>query len=117
MKKLLKSFLYALNGIGVAFRDQRNLKVQATIALLTIGAGFYFNITPMEWCLILLSIGLVMGLEMVNSAIEDVVNLVTKERSSLAGKVKDMAAGAVLIFSAIAVVVGVIIFRKYLMIG
>lgn len=115
MKGFLKSFIYALNGIGASLREQRNLKVQAIVALITISAGCYFDITSVEWGLILLCIGLVMGLEMINSAIESLVDLVTRERKPLAGKIKDMAAGAVLFTSVTAVVVGVIIFRKYLL--
>lgn len=115
MKDFFKSFIYALNGIGASMREQRNLKVQTTVALITIGAGCYFDITSVEWGLILLSIGLVMGLEMINSAIESLVDLVTRERIPLAGKIKDVAAGAVLFTSVTAVVVGVIIFRKYLL--
>lgn len=115
MKQFFKSFIYALHGIGTAMRDQRNLKVQVIIALITIGAGFYFGITATEWCLILFAIALVIGLEIINSAIEGLVDLVTRERNPLAGKIKDMAAGAVLFASAIAVIIGLLIFRKYLM--
>lgn len=115
MKEFLRSFVYAVNGIRASFRDQRNLKVQAIIAFITVGAGFYFDITATEWSLILLSIAAVMGLEMINTAMESLVDLVTTERKPLAGKVKDVAAGAVLFASVIAVILGIIIFRKYLM--
>lgn len=114
MKGFFESFKYALKGIRSSIDEQRNLKVQSVVAIITIGAGFYFRITAIEWCVILLVIGLVMGLEMVNSAVESLVDLVTKERKPLAGKVKDVAAGAVLFASIIAVVIGVLIFRKYL---
>lgn len=83
------------------------------MALLTIAAGFFFGITGMEWCAILLCIAMVLGLEMVNTAMENLVNLVTKEQHPLAGKVKDIAAGAVAFASLISVVVGVIVFWKY----
>ena len=116
MKEFFKSFIYALNGIGVSLREQRNLKVQSIIALLTVGAGFYFDITLTEWCVILFAIALVIGLEMINCAVESLVDLVTRERRPLAGKVKDIAAGAVLFASVIAVILGVIIFRKYLLV-
>ena len=115
MREFFRSFIYAVNGIRASFRDQRNLKVQFMIALITVLAGFYFNITATEWSLILLSIAAVMGFEMMNTAMESLVDLVTRERKPLAGKVKDVAAGAVLFASIIAVIIGVIIFRKYLM--
>lgn len=115
MKSFFKSFTYAIRGIWSSIADQRNLKVQIVIAMIVIGAGFYFDITATEWCIILICIGLVIGLEMINSAIESVVDLVTLERKPLAGKIKDIAAGAVLISSIISVIIGVIIFRKYML--
>ena len=115
MRKFLKSVLYAIHGIWSGIADQRNLKVQVVIAGLVVGAGFYFRISSIEWCIILLCIGLVIGLEMINSAIESLVDLVTMERKPLAGKIKDIAAGAVLVVSIIAVVIGVLIFRKYVL--
>lgn len=116
MKYFLRSFVYAVNGIWSGVADQQNLKIQIGVALMVVGAGFYFRITPVEWCIILLCIGLVLGLEMMNSAIESLVDLVTLERKPLAGRIKDIAAGAVLLVSAIAVVVGVVVFRKYIII-
>jgi diacylglycerol kinase len=113
MKYFFKSFVYAINGIWSGVADQLNLKVQIGVALLVTGAGFYYGIAPMEWCVILLCIGLVLGLEMMNSAIESLVDLVTRERHPLAGRIKDIAAGAVLLVSFISVVIGVIVFRKY----
>ena len=115
MREFFKSFVYALNGIRASFRDQRNVKVQSIVALITVVAGLYFRITPTEWSLILLSIAAVIGLEMMNTAMESLVDLVTTERKPLAGKVKDVAAGAVLFASVIALILGIIIFRKYLM--
>lgn len=115
MKTFLQSVIYAINGIWSGIADQRNLKVQILVAAITIGAGFYFDITRTEWCLILVCIGSVLGLEMMNSAIENLVDLVTLERNPLAGRIKDIAAGAVLMVSVISVIVGLIIFRKYIL--
>ena len=115
LKKFFRSFLYAVQGIFVSIGDQRNLKVQILVALITVGAGFYFRITATEWCAILLTIALVIGLEMMNSAVENLVDLVTRKQDPLAGKVKDIAAGAVLFASIIAVIIGVLVFKKYLM--
>ncbi len=113
MRKFLKSFVYAFNGIFVSAKDHRNLIVQIVIALITVAAGFHFRITPVEWCIILLTISIVIGFEMINTAMEDLVDLVTQERKPLAGRIKDIAAGAVLFAAVIAVMVGVMIFKKY----
>lgn len=113
MNNFLKSFVFAIRGLGVAFRYERNLKVQLVVAFVTVIAGFYYSITTMEWIAIITMIALVLCLEMVNSAIENLVNLVTLEQHPLAGKIKDIAAGAVLLASIISVIIGIIIFRKY----
>jgi diacylglycerol kinase len=114
MKDFFKSFIYALHGIWSGIADQRNLKFQLGVAVVVIGAGFYLSITPIEWCIILLCIALVIGLELVNTALENLVDLVTLERNPLAGRIKDIAAGAVLAVSVISLIIGLIIFRKYL---
>jgi diacylglycerol kinase len=116
VRKFFKSFIYAFQGLRASLRVQRNLKVQILIALITIGAGFYFEIASWEWSVILITIGLVIGLEMINTAIELLVDLVTRERKPQAGKIKEIAAGAVLVVSVIAVIIGVIVFRKYLVV-
>ncbi len=114
MKDFLQSFIYALHGIWSGISDQRNLKVQLGVAVIVVGAGFYLSITSIEWCILLICIGLVIGLELVNTALENLVDLVTLERHPLAGKIKDIAAGAVLMVSVVSVIVGLIVFRKYL---
>lgn len=115
MKEFIRSFVYALQGIWAGIRGQRNLKFQLAVAVVVVGAGFYLSITVFEWCIILFCIALVIGLELVNTALENLVDLVTLERNPLAGKIKDIAAGAVLTVSVISLVIGLIIFRKYLM--
>ena len=115
MRSFLKSFMYAIHGLWSGIADQRNLKFQLAVAIVVIGAGFYLSITSIEWCIILMCIALVIALELVNTALENLVDLVTLERKPLAGKIKDIAAGAVLIVSILSIIIGVIIFRKYLM--
>ena len=114
MRYFFKSFFYACKGILTGLRLERNLKIQIIIGAITVGGGFYFDISLPEWCLIILCIGLVLGTELMNTAVENLVNLVTKEQNPLAGKIKDMAAGAVLIISLTSLIVGIVIFRKYL---
>jgi diacylglycerol kinase len=115
MKKFFTSFLYAARGVKAAFSEQPNLKIQLVVAMIATGLGFYFEISLVEWSILLLTIGLVLGLEMVNSALENMVDLVTRERNPLAGKIKDIGAGAVLLASILALIVGWLIFRPYLL--
>jgi diacylglycerol kinase (ATP) len=116
MKYFLRAFVYATRGVIASFASERNLKVHLAVAIVTIAGGFYFGVTALEWCAIMICIGLVFAFEMINTAIEDLVDLVTTEWNPLAGKIKDAAAGAVLVISIASLVVGLIIFRKYLMV-
>jgi len=115
MRDFFKSLTYAIHGLWSGIADQRNLKFQLGVAVIVVGAGFYLSISAIEWSIILICIAMVIGLELVNTALENLVDLVTLERKPLAGKIKDIAAGAVLIVSILSVIIGVIIFRKYLM--
>ncbi len=110
---LIKSFAVAFKGLKVAVREERNMKIHLLAAIVVIAAGFYFEITSIEWLVIMVMIGLVICAELINSAIENLTDLVSKEKQPLAGKVKDVAAGAVLFASFISVIVAIIIFAKY----
>ena len=86
------------------------MKIHCVAMVCVVIAGFVFHITQVEWCICLTLFGLVMALEMVNTAVEAVVDLVTEERKPLAKLAKDAAAGAVLIAAIMAAIAGMIIF-------
>ena len=86
------------------------MQIHLVVAVLVVLAGWFFNITTTEWMLCLLCFGLVFGAEMVNTSIENIVDLVSTKKHELAGRAKDMAAGAVLISALFAAGVGLIIF-------
>jgi len=109
MKKRIQSFGYAIRGIREVFGTE-NMKIHIGITLLVIICGVVFSISLIEWIFCLLCIGLVIGAEMINTAIENVVDLASPEQHPLAGKAKDIAAGAVLICAIISVVIGLLIF-------
>jgi diacylglycerol kinase (ATP) len=110
MKKRIKSFGYAGRGIRVVFGTEPNMKIHIVIAILVIISGFIFHINITEWIACLLCIGLVFGMEMMNTAVENVVDLASPKLHPLAGKAKDIAAGAVLICAIISVIIGLLIF-------
>ena len=113
-KKQLRSFRYAWQGIRQCVGREQNLSFHLIVTVLVIGAGFAFGITPGEWTAICLCIGLVVSAELFNTAIERLVDLVSPQRHPLAGQVKDIAAGAVLVCALAAIAVGLIIFGPYL---
>lgn len=107
---LYKSFGYAFEGIFACIREERNMKIHCFAMLLVIIAGIIFQISAMKWCICLILFALVMSLELVNTALEAVVDLVTEERKPLAKLAKDAAAGAVLAAAIFAVIIGCILF-------
>lgn len=112
--KFVRSFGYAWKGIKTAFRSQRNLRLQGLIAVVVCGLGFYFRISATEWCFVMLAIGLVLALELINTCLEALTDLVSPEKRLLAGNVKDIAAGAALVAALASASVGIIIFGRHL---
>ncbi|PLT30969.1 diacylglycerol kinase family protein [Peribacillus deserti] len=110
-----KSVSFAANGIYMALKTERNVRIHAVISVLVLIAGWILNLTQIEWLFIFLSIGVTISLELVNSALERAVDLATEEYHLLAKQAKDMAAGAVLFFSFISIIIGLVIFVPRLM--
>lgn len=109
-QSIAASFGHAYEGILTGVLEERNMKIHCVMAGLVVFFGLLLHITAAEWCVCFVLFGLIMGLELVNTAIEAVVDLVTKEYHPLAKRAKDTAAGAVLIASVMAAVTGLIIF-------
>ena len=107
---LYKSFGYAFEGIFAGIRGERNMKIHCFAAVCVIVAGVLFHISVTEWCICLVLFGLILSLELVNTAIEAVVDLVTEDKRPLAKLAKDTAAGAVLIAAVMAAMAGLLIF-------
>lgn len=105
-----KSLGYAISGIIQCIQKERNIKIHLVFMFLVIICGFLFQLSITEWLVCILLFGLVISLELVNTAIEAVVDLCTQEYHPLAKIAKDTAAGAVLISAIASVVIGLIIF-------
>ena len=112
---IVHSFGYAFEGIWTGIRKERNMKIHCMAVILVTAAGLFFGISAMEWCICLLLFGMVVSLELVNTAVEAVVDLVTEEKKTLAKIAKDTAAGAVLFTAIMAVFIGCIIFIPYVL--
>lgn len=107
---LYKSFGYAFEGIFAGIKKERNMKIHCLAIVAVTIAGIVLQISAVKWCICLILFGLIMALELVNTAIEAVVDLTTEERKPLAKLAKDAAAGAVLIAAIMAAIAGCIIF-------
>ena len=112
---LTKCFGYAFEGIWTGIQKERNMKIHCLAVIAVTLAGTLFHITAAEWCICLLLFARVVSLELVNTAVEAVVDLVTEEKKPLAKIAKDTAAGAVLFSAIVSVIIGCIIFVPYLL--
>lgn len=115
MKKLIRSFGYAFNGLGHAAKTQLNFRVHLVSSILAIFMGYALHISVNEWQWIILCIALVLMAELFNTALEFLVDLVSPEYNETAGHVKDISAGAVVIAALFALVTGAIIFLPKLL--
>lgn len=111
----LRSFRCALNGIGIMLRSQRNAWIHAFATLAVCGAGVLFRLSPAEWCWIVLAIVAVWTAEALNTAFEFLTDVASPAFHPLAGKAKDVAAGAVLISTIGSVAIGALIFGPRLL--
>jgi len=106
----IKSVGYAFKGALLLIKTEASIKIQFVLGILVTAAGFFFNISSNEWIIQLLAIGLVMSIEGINTAIEELANFIHPEHHSKIGLIKDIAAGAVFIASVFASVIGLIIY-------
>jgi diacylglycerol kinase len=110
IKKFINSFKYPMSGLRYAYKNEQNLMVDIGMAVLVIIAGILFKISIAEWAILTITVGLVISLELVNTAIEAVVDLVTENYHPLAKVAKDTSAAAVLVLAIVAIIEGLIIF-------
>lgn len=106
---LFKSFVYAFQGMGFAWKE-RNFRLHLVSTVLVTSLGFYFRLSNSEWTAVVLCVGGVIALEVMNTAIEGLVDKVSPDYDQKAGRIKDLSAAAVLVFSLAALAVGLIIF-------
>lgn len=108
-------FTHAFSGIRAVFRSEWNFRFQSAAALAAILAGILFRLSFIEWALIILVIGMVLALELLNTAIEKTIDYLKPEIHPFARFIKDAAAGAVLISAITAVIIGLLVFLPKLL--
>lgn len=109
------SFVHAWHGVVFAFKTQPNFRFHLFVALLVVVAGFYFNIGTLEWVILAFTIMTVLVAETINTALEQVVDLLTDKYHLNAMHAKDVAAGMVLVSVVFAIIVGCIIFIPHVL--
>lgn len=108
-----RSVMYALNGVRLAFRSQRNFRKHILIAILSLSIAYFIKVSVVEFCIILFANGFVLVVEMLNSVIEFVIDAYYKNKwAKLAKLAKDIAAGAVLISAVVSALIFLVIFAN-----
>jgi len=110
LKKRILSFHYAFNGLKILVKEEHNARIHLFAAIGVLIAGFVFKISIIEWVVVLFCIGGVFTLELINSAIENTADLISKEKNETIKKIKDLSSGAVLIAAILSAIIGLIIF-------
>lgn len=113
-KSLLSSFRYAFQGVWHALRNNRNLRIDFVAALIVIILSIILRVSPYEKGILGILILVVICSEMINTSLEEMVNLITQEHRREAKIAKDVAAGMVLVAALGAVIIGIIIFAPYI---
>lgn len=110
MIHIIRSFKYAIDGIKEAYVSERNMKVHFVLMILAIILGIILKLSSVEWAVLVITIGLVLILEFINTSLEQIVDIVSPEKQEKAKIAKDVAAAGVLIASIVAVLVGIFLF-------
>ncbi|MDO6516923.1 diacylglycerol kinase (ATP) [Zobellia uliginosa] len=106
----IKSVGFALRGALLLIRTEASIKIQVCLAIAVTIAGFYFNISPTEWMFQIFAVSLVVGIEGANTAIEKICDFIHPDFDKRIGFIKDISAGAVMLVSIGAIIIGCIIY-------
>lgn len=104
------SFKYAIDGIVESIKNEPNIRVHLIIGILAVISGFLLNIEKNEWIILAFTISFVLILELINTSLEAIVDLISPKRRLKAKIAKDVAASAVLVSAILSIIVGVFIF-------
>lgn len=114
IRKRIQSFAHAFAGVFVLMKTQANAWIHLLATIVVVSAGIAFEVSRLEWCVLVLSMAMVWVAEAINTAIEFAIDLASPEYHELAKKSKDVAAGAVLLAAFASVAVGALIFGPHL---
>ena len=110
INKRLKSFGYAFNGLKILIREEHNSRIHILGAMVVLIAGYFFQLSAFEWIAIVFAIGLVIVLEIFNSAIENISDFISPSQDDRIKRIKDLSAAGVLVGAITAAIIGLIVF-------
>lgn len=114
INRLFKSFGYAIHGLVKTFREEQNIQIQSFLAAMAVLLGVIFQIARTDWLFLIFAITLVILMEIVNSAVERVSDILKPRINTYVKEIKDIMAAAVMLASISAVIIGLIIFLPHL---
>jgi diacylglycerol kinase len=110
IRKRIRSFGYAFNGLKILIREEPNSRIHLFATICTVTAGILLKVSAIEWIALVFAIGFVLTMEIVNSAIENIADFVSPEKHDMIKKIKDLSAAGVLVSAITAVVIALIVF-------
>ena len=111
--RFIKSIKYSLDGLFYAYRYEQSLWIHGFAVILAIVLGFIFKIKLAEWAIIFIALGIILALELINTAIEAAVDLTTTEIHPLAKVAKDCGSAASFVMSIVSIVISLFVFGPY----
>ena len=111
--RFLKSFGYSIDGLKYAYKYEQSMLIHVIVTIAVIIVNIFFKVTAMEWLITFIAIGMVLSSELINTAIEAVVDLVTLEIHPLAKIAKDCGSAATFVLAMMAAVIGLIVYIPY----
>lgn len=110
MTKWIKSFKWALHGLKTVWKEERNFRIEIGIAIIVLLVAFFDATSKTEWALLWIAIAMVLGSEILNTAVEDICNKIEPKHDAVIGKIKDTMAAFVLVSCIGAIFIGFIVF-------
>ena len=110
ISKRFKSFEYAFNGLKILIREEHNSRIHILGAMVVLIAGYFYQLSAFEWIAIVFAIGLVIVLEIFNSAIENISDFISPGQDDRIKRIKDLSAAGVLVGAITAAIIGLIVF-------
>ena len=115
LKRFFQSFKYSIQGLKYAYKYEQSMLIHVIATVCVILANVFFQVSGIEWLITLLAIGMVLSAELINSAIEAVVDLVTLEEHPLAKIAKDCSSAATFVLACMAALIGIVVYVPYIM--
>jgi diacylglycerol kinase (ATP) len=115
LDRKIRSIGYALKGIRIAWREEFNFRLEIILGVIAVMLSYFFHISAFEWLLVIASIGLVLSAEALNTALEELCDMLKPTHDPHVGKIKDLAAAGVFLASCAAALIGGIIFLPHIL--